>query len=131
MIFEFGEYCFIKWKFKFWNFLSEIRNSVFSISQIFGRSIEAFVRSIKMMKKIILKSLDGSITIRFLFDQPKRTFDRYSIPLDRSKLVKLIFLQNFLVTILNVWRDFKPCEWLYEIFWLSIRTFWWNITLLV
>ena len=32
---EFGEYCFIKWKFKFWNFLSEIRNSVFSIGWSF------------------------------------------------------------------------------------------------
>ena len=32
-MFEFGEYCFLKWKFKFWNFLSEIWTKGFSISQ--------------------------------------------------------------------------------------------------
>ena len=35
MIFEFREYCFIKWKFKFWNFLSEIRTKRFSIGRNF------------------------------------------------------------------------------------------------
>ena len=34
-MFEFGEYCFIKWKFKFWNFLSEIRTKGFSIDRNF------------------------------------------------------------------------------------------------
>ena len=40
------------------------------------RSVETFARSVKMMKKIILKSLDGSIAIRLLFNQSKRAFDR-------------------------------------------------------
>ena len=39
------------------------------------RSVETFARSIKMMKKIILKSLDDSIAIRLLFDRSKRAFD--------------------------------------------------------
>ena len=32
---DFGEYCFIKWKFNLWKFLSEIQDLVFSI----GRSL--------------------------------------------------------------------------------------------
>ena len=39
------------------------------------RSVETFARSIKMMKKIILKSLDDLIAIRLLFDRSKRAFD--------------------------------------------------------
>ena len=56
------------------------------------QSVEAFARSIEMMRKIILESLDDSIAIRFLFDQSKSFFNRYLIPLDQSKLVKLNFL---------------------------------------
>ena len=62
-------------KFKFWNFLSEIRNSVSSISQNFC-SID------QVVKEIILESLPVSIGTRFLFDRLKRAFDRCSIPLD-------------------------------------------------
>ena len=61
-MFEFGKYCFIKSKFKFQNFLSEIQTKDF-------QSIETSARLIEMMKKIILESLDDSIAIRFLFDQ--------------------------------------------------------------
>ena len=35
IIFEFEEYCFIKWKLKFWNFLSEIWTKGFSIGSNF------------------------------------------------------------------------------------------------
>ena len=66
------------------------------------QSVEAFARSIEMMRKIILESLDDFIAIRFLFDRSKSSFDRYLIPLDQLKLVKLNFLQNFLITILKV-----------------------------
>ena len=41
MMFEFGEYCFIKWKFKFWNFLSEnLKYNIFDQSKLLARSIE-------------------------------------------------------------------------------------------
>ena len=56
----------------------KIRNSVFSIGRNFG-SID------RNSKKIILEFLDGSITIRFLFDQSKRAFDRSKRAFDRSK----------------------------------------------
>ena len=35
MMFLYGDYCFTKWKFKFWKFLSEIRTKRFSIGQNF------------------------------------------------------------------------------------------------
>ena len=54
---------------------------------------KAFTRSIEMMRKIILKSLDDSITIRFLLDQSKRTFDRRTH--DQSKLEKTEFSAEF------------------------------------
>ena len=52
----------------------------------------------------------------FLFDQSKRSFNWYSISFDWSRHVKTEFLQNFLVTVLNVWKGFKPCEQFYETF---------------
>ena len=62
-------------------------------------SVKTFARSIEMMRKIILESLDDSIDIRFPLNWSKSSFDRYSISLDRSRLVKLNYLQNFLVTV--------------------------------
>ena len=59
------------------------------------QSVEVFARSIKMIRKSILKSLSISIDARFLFYQSKRAFDRLKGTLDRSRLVKLYFLQNF------------------------------------
>ena len=58
MMFEFGEYCFIKWKVKLSNFLSE--NSKYNIF----RSVETLAWSIENGKKIILQSLDVSIAVR-------------------------------------------------------------------
>ena len=51
------------------------------------RLVEAFSQSIKMMKKIILESLDDSIAIRFLFNRLKRAFDRLrdSQPIETRK----------------------------------------------
>ena len=51
------------------------------------RLVEAFSQSIKMMKKIILESLDDSIAIRFLFNRLKRAFDRLrdSQPIETHK----------------------------------------------
>jgi len=66
------------------------------------RSVKALARSIEMMKKIILESLDDLIAIQLLFDRSKRAFDQLKGTLDQSKLVKLSFLQTFLITILNV-----------------------------
>ena len=66
------------------------------------QSVKALARLIEMMKKIILESLDDLIAIQFLFDQSKRAFDQLKGTLDQSKLVKLSFLQTFLVTVLNV-----------------------------
>ena len=78
MLFEFGKYCFIKllkWKFKFWNFLSE--NSKLSI---FDRSklwLDWNFGSIDWNgKKIILEFLDVSIIAWFLFNRLKKVFDR-------------------------------------------------------
>ena len=56
------------------------------------------------------------IGVQFLFNWSKRSFDWYSIRLDGSRYVKTEFLQNFLVTVLNVWKGFKPCEQFYETF---------------
>ena len=51
------------------------------------RLVEAFSQSIKMMKKIILESLDDSIAIPFLFNRLKRAFDRLrdSQPIETRK----------------------------------------------
>ena len=91
------------------------QNSVFSISRNFC-SINRYG------KKIIPESLD--IANQFLFNRSKGT-------LDQSKLIKLNLLQNFLVTVLKVWRGFKPCKQFYETSWLFIRVFWWNIIIWV
>ena len=78
MIFEFGEYCFIKWKFKFWNFLVKFELKDF-------RSVESFARSNEIIKKIILKSLDDSISIRFLFGHEFWSIERNSWPIKTHK----------------------------------------------
>ena len=107
MMFEFGEYYFVKlkWKFKFWNFKVKFWHTAFSIGRNFG-SID------RNSKKIILKSLDESIVIRFLFNRSKRVLDWLKGTFDWLKVTK----QNFLVTIQRVWRGFKPCEQFYETF---------------
>ena len=88
MMFEFGEYCFIKWKFKFWNFLSE--NSKYSIFYwwSFG-SIDW------NGKEKIMESLDVSIAARFLFNRSKRALDQSKVTFDRSKIVKQDFSAEF------------------------------------
>ena len=87
-MFEFGEYCFIKWKLKFWNFLSEIRTTAFSIGRSFG-SID------RNGKEKILESLDVSIATWFLFGQSKRALDRSKVTFDQSKIVKQDFSAEF------------------------------------
>ena len=69
---------FSLWKFKFQDFWS----------------VKTSIRSIEVMRKIILEFLH-SIGVRFLLDQLKRAFDQFSIPLDRSKLVKTNFFAEF------------------------------------
>ena len=57
-MFEFGEYGFIKWKFKFWNFLSEnLKISIFNRSKF-------WLDRLKMVKKKILEFLDVLIPVR-------------------------------------------------------------------
>ena len=73
----------------------KIQNSVPSIDWTFF-SID------QKMKKFIIKSLPDSIDSRFLFDQLKRTFDRLKGILNRSRLLKLNFFQNFLVIVFDV-----------------------------
>ena len=73
----------------------KIQNSIPSIDRTFF-SID------QKMKKFIIKSLPDSIDSRFLFDQLKRTFDRLKGILNRSRLVKLNFFQNFLVIVFDV-----------------------------
>ena len=58
------------------------------------------------MKNFIIEFLLESIDSRFLFDQLKRTFDRSKGILDRSKLAKLNFSQNFWVTVFDVFPIF-------------------------
>ena len=96
MMFEFGEYGFIKGKFE---------NQYFRLVEILARSIENG-------KKKILESSDVSIAVQFLFDWSKRALDRSKGTFDWSKLEKL----NFLVIVQKGWRGFKPCEWFYETF---------------
>ena len=90
----------------------KIRNSTFLIGWNFG-SID------QNGKKIILEPLDELIAIRFLFDRSKRALSRSKVTFDWSKVIKQDFLQNFLVTVLNVWRGIKFYEWFYETFLLS------------
>ena len=66
----------------------KIRNLVFSIGWNFG-SID------RNGKKIILESLNDSITIWFLFDWSKRAFDQSKGTLNRSKLEKTEFSAEF------------------------------------
>ena len=54
------------------------------------------------MKNFIIELLPDSIGSRFLFDQSRRTFNRLKGILDRSKLAKTEFFQNFLVTVLDI-----------------------------
>ena len=110
IMFKFREYGFIKWKFKFWNFLSEN-----SQNQYF-RSIKTLARLIENGKKIILESLDVLIVIWFLFNWSKRALDWSKGIFDQLKVVKKDFLKNFLVIVQNDWRCFKPCEQFYETF---------------
>ena len=56
-------------------------------------------------------------------DRLERALDQSKGTFDQSKVVKQDFLQNFLVTVLNVWRGIKLCERFYEVFWLSICAF--------
>ena len=97
MLFEFGKYCFIKllkWKFKFWNFLSE--NSKLSI---FDRSklwLDWNFGSIDWNgKKIILEFLDVLIATQFLFNRSKRALDRSKWIFDQSKVKNQDFSAEF------------------------------------
>ena len=86
----------------------KIQNSVPSIDWTFF-SID------QKMKKFIIKSLPDSIDSRFLFDQLKRTFDRLKGILNRSRLVKLNFFQNFLVIVFDVFTfSIKNIFWFYK-----------------
>ena len=86
----------------------KIQNSVPSIGWTFF-SID------QKMKKFIIKSLPDSIDSRFLFDQSKRTFDRLKGILNRSRLIKLNFFQNFLVIVFYVFTvSIKNTFWFYK-----------------
>ena len=68
MMFEFGEYGFIKWNFKFWNFLSEnLKISIFDRSKL-------WIDRSKIVKKKLLEFLDVSIAVWFQFDLSKSNF---------------------------------------------------------
>ena len=81
MMFEFGEYCFIKWKFKFWNFLSEIWNLVCSIDWNFC---------------LIDRSGEGNYLRVFA------CFDWYSIPIQS--------IEKSFRSILDSSQSIKTCE---------------------
>ena len=116
MMFEFEEYCFIKWKFKFWNSLSE--NSKYSIFDrlIFEvqhfRLIETLARSIKNGKKIILASLDVSIAVWLIekstwsiesnFPQIKNHETGFSVEFSGDYLERLKRFQALLTDLWNI-----------------------------
>ena len=84
---------FSKWKFEVKHFWS----------------IKTLTRSIEMVKK---KSWSFWMS-RSLLDSCSIDWNEFST--DRKSKIN-IFLQNFLVTVQRVWRCFKPCKRLYEIF---------------
>ena len=70
MLFEFREYCFIKWKFKFWNFQSENSISKWKFWIKHFRWVEVLARSIEMVKKksrsfCLVRSLVDSYSINW------------------------------------------------------------------
>ena len=119
MMFEFREYCFIKllkWKFKFWSFLSE--NSKFSIFDLSKLSLDRskWQENNPRASEWIDRYSISIWLIKRALDWSKGTFDW-------SKVVKQDFLQNFIMIVMNVWRCIKLCERFYEKFWLSIHAF--------
>ena len=88
----------------------KIQNSVPSISRTYYsiyRKMKKFIikllpRSIKTMKNFNIEFLPDSIGSQFLFNQSKGTFNRSKRILDRSKLAKLNFSQNFQVIVFDI-----------------------------
>ena len=125
MMFEFGEYCFIKllkWKFKFWNFLSE--NSKFSI---FDRSKLWLDRS-KWQENNPRASgwIDHYSISVWLIKKSTRLVERNFRPI---KSRKTRFSAKF-------YNDCYECLKMYQALWIVLwkiltldTCFWWNITL--
>ena len=124
-MFEFGEYCFIKltkWKFKFWNFLNEIQNSICSIDQSFcsiNRSDEEnkprvstwlnccliLVRSIEKSPQSMLNSSQSIKTHKTKFST--EFFDKYSKCLKRFQALWMV-LWNILTLHTCLLIEYNP-----------------------
>ena len=104
MMFEFGEYCFIKWKFKFKNFLSEIWTKRFSISRNFYSINRNFCSIDKENNPGVIGWFNRySILVQSIV-KSIRSIERNSQMIETNKIE---FFAEFSSTILNVWRGFS------------------------